>query len=212
MVQHSKKIVSATKQKTRNRKTFNYFFKSIHPLAVAAKKKKKECFIKFDPWDILLSWPIYTIMNSSPLINTTQFTLWEISPSRVVSMHCSLEINGLRHTTVGSISRYVDLVWCVVASVAFDRGGPWPVSSRLKGPSPQALSILGVVRIIAWRFWGEGWRGQRHIWSRQTCLGYGPAPDSPKKKTLSHTLPVGEKTANPDFFPEQSWDTPRSVA
>ena len=63
---------------------------------------------------------------------------------------------------------------------------PWPASSSLRGPSPQALTLLGGAGFITWRlrhpFLGERRRGPRHFWSRRACLGYGPAPGPTEKK------------------------------
>ena len=57
-------------------------------------------------------------------------------------------------------------------------------TSNLKGPSYQALTLLGLsLRFIAWRqrrpFLEEYRRSPRHFWSCRSRLGYGPTPDPP---------------------------------
>ena len=65
-------------------------------------------------------------------------------------MHYSLGITGLGHTLVGHVGRYMDLVECVLVPVAACQGVPWPASLSLRGPFPQALTLLEGARFIAW--------------------------------------------------------------
>ena len=70
----------------------------------------------------------------------------------------------------------------------------WLISSSLRGPSPQALTLMGGARFIAWRqrrlSLGECRRGLRHFWSRRARVDSGPAPGPTLKKALCHTRPV----------------------
>ena len=67
-------------------------------------------------------------------------------------------------------------------------------TSSLGEPSPQALTLLGGVRFIAWRlkrpFLGEYRRISRHLGCRAR-LGYTPAPETTFKKALCHTCQFG---------------------
>ena len=130
---------------------------------------------------ILLLWPTYTIMNSSSFINTNPILLsLRLSPSRVEHIHYSLGGAGLGHTLVGHVGWYIDLVGCVLVTVAVGWGVPWLAFLSFRGLSHQALTLFEGARFIAWHqrclFLGEYWRGLRHFWSCQVCLGYGPAP------------------------------------
>ena len=73
----------------------------------------------------------------------------------------------------------------------------WSISLSLRGPSPQALTLMGGVRFIAWHLrrpsWGECQRGPRHFWKCRTHLGSGSAPRPTLKKALCHTCPFGEE-------------------
>ena len=73
-----------------------------------------------------------------------------------------------------------DLVECVMFL-------NWHASS-LMGPSPQALTLLGGVSLIAWRprrsFLVECRRDPRHLWSLWVLQGYGPAPGPTLKEAL----------------------------
>ena len=66
---------------------------------------------------------------------------------------------------------------------------------NLRGLSHQALTLLRVVRFIAWclrgPFLGEYQWGPRHFWSHQACLGYSPVPRPTLKKALCLTRPDG---------------------
>ena len=115
---------------------------------------------------------------------------------------------GKGHTLVGRVCRYIDLTECVPGSaVSWSRpfymnsgrlalifGAPRPSSSSFWGSSLQALTFFGGARFIAWRlrrlFLGECRLGPRHFWNCCAFLGYGPAPDPPKK-ALCYTHPVG---------------------
>ena len=66
------------------------------------------------------------------------------------------------------------LVGCILAWLAVGRGAPWPTSSSIRGPSPQALTLLGGAMFIAWSlrcpFLEECRQGSMHFWRRRTCL------------------------------------------
>ena len=70
----------------------------------------------------------------------------------------------------------------------------WNTSS-LRGPSPQALTLLRGVRLITWHlkhlFLRECRQGLRHFWEYQACLNYGPTPGPTLKKVLCYTCPFG---------------------
>ena len=87
---------------------------------------------------------------------------------------------GLGHTLVGYVGRYMDLVGCVLALLAVGQGAPWPASSSLRRPSPQALTHFGGARFIAWRLshpiLGECWQVPRNFLRHRACLDYRPAP------------------------------------
>ena len=67
-------------------------------------------------------------------------------------------------------------------------------TSSLRGVVPQALTLLGGVRFIAWclrrPFLGECQRGPRHFWECRVRLVYGPARTN-LKKALCHTCSFG---------------------
>ena len=62
------------------------------------------------------------------------------------------------------------------------------VSSNLRGPSLQALTLFGGVGFIAWRLrcpsLGECRWGPRHFWDCWTHVGFSPVPRPTKKKDL----------------------------
>ena len=67
-------------------------------------------------------------------------------------------------------------------------------SLRLRGLSPQALTLLGSARFIALclrRHFLECQQGSRHFGECQTCMDYGSAPRSTLKKFLCCTHPFG---------------------
>ena len=49
-------------------------------------------------------------------------------------------------TSIGGVRRYMDLVGCVLVTVAVGRGAPWPASSSLRRPYPLESNTL-------WRGW-----------------------------------------------------------
>ena len=114
-------------------------------------------------------------------------------------MHYSLGGAALGHTSVGH----------VLSVRGSGRMCPGSSSSRSRfaltgilepqGAVPQALTLLGGARFIAWRlrppFLGECRRGPRHFWECRAYLGYCPAP-GPTKKWLCAILVqlVGRKT------------------
>ena len=55
-----------------------------------------------------------------------------------------------------------------------------PASSSLRGPSPQAVTLLGearfITRCLRHLFLGECWWGPRHFWRCWVYLNYSPAP------------------------------------
>ena len=75
----------------------------------------------------------------------------------------------------------------------------WLISSSLRGPFPQVLTLLGGVRFIAWRLRrpssGKCRLGPRYFWSRWARVGSCPAP-GPTLKTPCATLArlVGRST------------------
>ena len=75
---------------------------------------------------------------------------YRLLPNRVEHMHYSLGDTRLGHTLVGRAGRYMDLVGCVLVLVAVSWGATWPASLSFRGPSPQALTLLGGARFIAW--------------------------------------------------------------
>ena len=62
-------------------------------------------------------------------------------------------------------------------------------SSNLRGPYPQALTLLERARFIAWCLWH--WRGSRHFWKCGVCVGYGSVPGSHNKKGLVSYACIG---------------------
>ena len=64
------------------------------------------------------------------------------------------------------------------------------ITSGLRGPSPQALTLFGGVGFIARRLrppWkGECRRGPRHFWKLPLVLGFGPATGPTLKTALCH--------------------------
>ena len=65
---------------------------------------------------------------------------------------------------------------------------------RTSGCRPQALTLLGGAKFIAWRlrrlFLRECQRNPMHFWRYQACLGYDLRPDT-SKKVWYHSRPVG---------------------
>ena len=84
---------------------------------------------------------------------------------------------------------------------AFLSGAPRPVSSSLRGPSPQVLTLFVGARFITRRLkhpiLGECWRGPRNFWSSWTCPEPGPTYKRPYATLI---LSVG-RTTNTDFLP-----------
>ena len=120
------------------------------------------------------------------------------SDDRRVDSHVyaqSLNVVGQGHTSVGHVGRYTDLVTCVLVQLTVCRGSPQLASWSLRGPSPQALTLLGGARFIVWRLrrpsFGECRRGLRHFWECWACLGYVLVLGPTLKKALCHTRPVG---------------------
>ena len=62
---------------------------------------------------------------------------YQLRPSKVERVHFSLGGAVRRHTSVGHVDRYTDMVGCVLVPVAVGRGTPWQASSSLRGPSPR---------------------------------------------------------------------------
>ena len=65
---------------------------------------------------------------------------------------------------------------------------------------PQALTLLGRARFIAWRlrfplFMGI-LTGVKQFWECRACLGYGPVPRSTLSKALCRTCPLVGRTTN----------------
>ena len=87
----------------------------------------------------------------------------------------------MNYTSAGRSVNGTDLVGCVPSSGH---------TSNLRGPSPQALTLLGEVRFITrWLkrpFLGECRREQGHFWKGRARLGHGPAPGPTLKKVLCH--------------------------
>ena len=114
---------------------------------------------------------------------------WDKRLTRHTCIWMSLGWAGTGHTSVGRVGRYTDLVGYVQARC----------QPSLRGPSTQALTLLGWARFIAWRmsrsFLGEFRRGPRHFWECRACLGHGLAL-GPTKKRLCAILVrlVGRKT------------------
>ena len=71
----------------------------------------------------------------------------------------------------------------------------WLDSSSLRGPSPQALTLMGGARFNAWCLkrpsLRECRRGLRCFWECPTRLGPGPTPGPTLKKALCHTRTFG---------------------
>ena len=101
-------------------------------------------------------------------------------------------IQLMEHTSPGCGINGTDLVGCVTSL-------DWYTSS-LRDPSPQALTLLGGVRFIAWRlrrpFLGEWRRGPRHLWECRGCLGYGPAPWPTVKRPCATLVHLVEGATN----------------
>ena len=87
----------------------------------------------------MLWWPIYTIMNSSSFINTNP----------IYSRGYFLPARRICPASNGSRSRLSDMDSC---KPAFMSGAPRSASSSLRGPSSQAVTLIGGARFIAWRF------------------------------------------------------------
>ena len=97
----------------------------------------------------------------------------------------SLRITGDTCPSISNLDQpgrvCMDLVWCVLVAVALavSRAALWPASKSPRGPSFQALILLGGVRFNAWV--------SRHpslgdFWGRQAHLGYSPALGTTKKR------------------------------
>ena len=77
-------------------------------------------------------------------------------------------------------------------------------TSGLRGPSPQALTLFGGVRLIDWRlrlsFLGDYRQGPRYFWECRARVGYGPTT-GPTLKSPRATLVllVGRRTDNVDL-------------
>ena len=102
-------------------------------------------------------WGIFGATRKSGLLPCTRFhqkkSLVPHSSSRWDEWKIS------KHTSIGRVCRYTDLVGCVLVPVAVGWGCPtwkvafmsgmqWLASSSLKGPSPQALTLLRGARFI----------------------------------------------------------------
>ena len=94
-------------------------------------------------------------------------------------MHYSLRVAGLRHTSVCYVSRYTDLVGCVLIPVG--QGALWPVLWRFRGHPLQDITFLGetslIPRHLRRSYLGGMLTGSRHFSSRRPSLGQGLAPD-----------------------------------
>ena len=67
-----------------------------------------------------------------------------------------------------------------------------PALLEPQGAVPQALTLSGGARFIAWRsFLRKCQQGLKHFWECQVCLSYGPVLRPTLKKVLCHTCPVG---------------------
>ena len=85
------------------------------------------------------------------------------------------------------------------------------ITSGLRGPSPQALTLFGGVGFIARRLRrpekGNADEGPRHFWNCLSRLGFGPATGPTLKTALCHIRTLVGRRINT----ARSWRAPRGL-
>ena len=128
----------------------------------------------------------------------------------------------------GTVNKYCLISLCFVLRLFSGLSGirvGWLISSSLRGPSPQALTLSGGVMFISWNLrrpsLGECRRGPRHFWECQTRVGSGPAPGSTWKMALCHTwcdvwcdvrqISLDQLLLRAEAFQQTVWNSCRTV-